>query len=243
MASVAVWRRQRVLNSKAALTPPEELNMNRLPVFAALLVALGLSAPAWGQGPARNIEEKQPLRTRFDVAEAAQLMEVGETALTGQAFMLEKGSLLRADTKLYAKNEVVYLLPMNNFLKAWVEKYRGNGLANGRFELHPEVGNYAARVITDDEGRFRFRGLKSGEYLLWTVLRYEKDHEYLVNTGSSQTVTWSSYGIVTAAVREPVFRTAKATHTYGHNIIRLVTIAAGQAVVDLGGIHGDERGQ
>jgi hypothetical protein len=217
--------------------------MTRLTVFVASLLAVALAAPAWGQGPARHIEEKKPLTVRFDAAEAARLMEVGETALTGQAYMLEKGGLLRADTKLHAKNEVVYLFPMNNFLKAWVERYRSTGLANGRYELHPEVAHYAARVITDDEGRFRFRGLKPGEYLLWTVVRFEKDVEFLQSTGRSQTVTWSSYGIVTAAVREPIFRTAKATHRFGHNIIRLVSIAPDQAVVDLGGIHGDERGQ
>jgi hypothetical protein len=217
--------------------------MIRAKVCAALLLLLGLMPTAWGQGPARHIQEKQPIKIRFDAAEAAQLMEVGEATLSGQAFMLEKGGLLAADTKLYARNQVVYLFPMTAFMKAWVGKYHGKGLSKGSSELQSELFSYVARVISDEEGRFQFRGLKSGDYLVWTILPFEKDHEYLQNTGMSQTVTWSSYGIVTAAVREPVFRAAKATHRFEHNIVRLVTIAPGSGVVDLGGIHGDERRQ
>jgi hypothetical protein len=217
--------------------------MIRAKVFAALLLAAGLAAPAWGQGTVRHITDRPEIKFPFNAAEAAQLMEVGEANLTGQAYLYERTSLLSAGTKLYAKNQVVHLYPMTAFMKAWVEKFRGKGLIYGRFDLHKELDFYSARVITDEDGRFRFRGLKPGDYLLWTVLPYEKDVQVLQDTGRSQTVTWSSFGIVTAAVREPVFRAANATISLEHNIIRLVNIPAGTPVVDLGGIHGDEKRQ
>lgn len=208
----------------------------------AALVAwlLATSLPLAAQD-VRYRQEKLQTTHPFSMEEAAGLMAIGEATLTGQASMTLRKTLLqlRPGTPLYARNQPVYLFPMTQFLRAWVQRHAAGGLRMGMFNLQPELDHVAARTIADREGRFRFRGLKPGQYLLWAVIPYEVEGWISQETGEHQITTFSHWGIVTAAVREPVTRSVKQVRELENHVIHVVEIPPGQSVVDLGEIQGE----
>jgi len=214
--------------------------MHRLPrtAFAALLLAACLPLAAQD---VRYRQEKLQTALPFSMEEAAGLMAIGESTLQGQASMSLRKTLLqlRPGTPLYAREQPVYLFPMTKFLQAWVQRHAAGGLRMGMFNLQPELDHVAARALTDREGRFRFRGLKPGQYLLWVVIPYEVEGWIAQETGQHQITTFSHWGIVTAAVREPVTRSAKQVRELENHVIHVVDIPPGQSVVDLGEIQGE----
>lgn len=185
----------------------------------------------------------------FSMEEASDLMGIGEATLKGQALFTFKKTALQlvGVKKLYARNQVAYLFPMTKFLQAWVARYGAQGLRFGTFNLQPELDHVAARVITDDEGRFTFRGLKPGQYLLWVVIPYEMEGVIQQETGQWQTKTYTSsmstpmgsFSFVSAAVREPVTRAATQVRELENHVIHVVNVPEGQKLVDLGEVQGE----
>lgn len=218
--------------------------MNRFffTMFVPLWVFCALSAQV--QGEVRYRQQRVQDAYPFKMEEAAELMAIGEATLKGQASMTSKKTLLQIvpGTKLYAREQQAFLFPMTSFLRAWVEKYASRGLFYGTFNLQPELDYVAARTLTDQEGRFQFRGLKPGKYLLWIVIPYEVEGTVAQETGAWQTTTFSTFGVVTAAVREPVTRAATAVFELENHVIHVVDIPPGEKLVDLGEIQGEEAG-
>lgn len=208
---------------------------------ALALLLLVAALPVSAQDVRYRREEVQEAFP-FDMEEASGLMAIGETTLTGQASVTFKKSRFQIvpGTTLYAREQQVFLFPMTRFLRAWVERYAPQGLRYGVFNLQPELDLVAARTLTDREGRFVFRGLKPGQYLLWAVFPYEVERLVAQETGQWQTTTFSSFGIVTAAVREPVTRAATQVIELENHVIHVVDIPPGQAKVDLGVVQGEK---
>ncbi|WP_374438683.1 carboxypeptidase-like regulatory domain-containing protein [Inhella sp.] len=209
----------------------------------AIALLLTASLPLAAQD-VRYRQDKLQTVHPFSMEEASGLMAIGESTLQGQASMTLRKTLLqlRPGTKIYAREQPVYLFPMTKFLRAWVQRHAPNGLRMGMFDLQPELDHVAARTLSDREGRFRFRGLQPGQYLLWAVIPYEVEGWIAQETGEHQITTFSHFGIVTAAVREPVTRSVKQVRELENHVIHVVDIPPGRGVVDLGEIHG-ERAQ
>lgn len=203
-----------------------------------LLAALPAQAQRYRSEPLKN-------SLPFDAQEAADLMAIGPVTVRGQASATFKKGLLSPSVTLQARNQVAFLLPMTRFLKAWVAQYaeQEGGLRFAQYFLQPELDDVAARTLTDAEGRFAFRGLRPGQYLLWVAIPYEVDTERQVPTGESLTRTWSSFGIVTAAVREPVTRTERSVTKLENHVIHVITVPEGQTELDLGVVQGEKAGR
>lgn len=207
--------------------------------FFALWLLCTLSGLA--QGEVRYRQERIQDAHPFNLEEAQRMMAIGEATLRGQASMTVKRSRFQIlpGTTLYAREQQAFLFPMTAFLQAWVERHAAQGLFYGKFKLQPELDLVAARTLTDREGRFTFRGLKPGRYLLWVVIPYEQERTIAQETGQWQTTTFSSFGVVTAAVREPVYRAAQQVIELEDHVIHVVDIPPDRSVVDLGEIQGE----
>lgn len=214
------------------------LRWTTLPLLLGALLPLGAQEVRYRRD---KIQEAIP----FSMAEATDLMAIGEATLKGQALFKYRKTLLQVVgvKKLYARDQVAYLFPMTKFLKSWVERYAPQGLRFGTFNLQPELDWVAARTITDQEGRFTFRGLKPGQYLLWVVIPYEMEGVIQQETGQWATRTYTAnvgnFSFVSAAVREPVTRAATVVRELENHVIHVVDIPEGQKVVDLGEIQGE----
>lgn len=211
---------------------------------ATLILLLGMLPPLGAQD-VRYRKERIQDTIPFNMEEASNLMGIGEATLKGQALFKHRKTLLqlKAPTKLYAREQVAYLFPMTKFLKAWVERHAPQGLFYGGFSLQKELDWVAARTITDQEGRFTFRGLKPGQYLLWVVIPYEMERQIEQETGQWATTTYTAnvgnFSFVSAAVREPVTRAATQVVQLENHIIHVVDIPEGQKLVDLQEVQGE----
>lgn len=214
------------------------LRWTTLPLLLGALLPLGSQEVRYRRD---KIQETIP----FSMEEALDLMGIGEATLQGQALFKFKKTRLQlvGVKKLYARDQVAYLFPMTKFLKAWVERYAPQGLFYGGFSLQPELDHVAARTITDAEGRFTFRGLKPGQYLLWVVIPYEMERTIAQETGQWATRTYTAnvgnFSFVSAAVREPVTRAATQVIQLENHIIHVVNVPEGQKLVDLGEVQGE----
>lgn len=214
--------------------------MFRCAPAALLVLMLSSGLPALAQD-VRYRRDKLQDSLPFSYEEAAGLMAIGETTLTGQASMTIKRSRFQIvpGTTLYARDQQVLLFPMTKFLKAWVQRHAAQGLRYGAFNLQPELDTVAARSITDKEGRFGFRGLKPGQYLLWVKIPYEVEGLIEQQTGEWQTTTFSAFNIVTAAVSEPVTRRVTQVRELENDVIHVVDIPPERRLVELGEIQGE----
>jgi hypothetical protein len=182
----------------------------------------------------------------FDPAEAEALLAVGDATLIGRpgASRLPpaaagKARLLRPKPeRVYSQSEIVYLFPYTAHVRRFVEQYGDNRV---RLQLHlTAIGEYTARTLTDDEGRFRFRGLLPGRYVLMTAVPYEAAVTIREDTGRTRTETSFGYGFgyVSGAtsVTSPIYRYRSATSELEHRIVELVEVP-GPGVTDLGEIE------
>jgi hypothetical protein len=181
----------------------------------------------------------------FDPAEAATLLDVGEATLTGRPGASRiplasagKPRLGRPKReRVYTKNEVVYLFPYTAYVQRIVERHRSNP-ALLMLNLNV-VGEYTARTLTDADGRFAFRGLKPGRYVLMTAVPYEAAVTIREDTGRTRTETTFGYGFGyvsgASSVTSPIYRYRNATSELEHRILQLVEVGAG--ATDLGEIE------
>ncbi|QIG54483.1 hypothetical protein G6N82_10270 [Altererythrobacter sp. BO-6] len=228
--------------------------MRPLVASAKALAAAGLLL-----GPATAIAQDEPA----DLAQAQQLIAHGPHTLTGRPGAT-RYSLPQTDAKgkkkkpkskterVYAGNEVVYLLPWSDKVAAAIAK--GNGsIPLTRAYLMTEGGaaqRYNARTLTREDGSFRIRGLKPGRYVLITEVPYQAAVTIRQDTGKTRTeTTTQGYGTFlngvqigfvptsSTSVTSPIYRYDNAISDLKHYIVKVVEVRSDAPVTNLGEIE------
>lgn len=171
-------------------------------------------------------------------------MNVGEHILSGRPGKTryeidEKKRATRKTERIVTKNEVVYLFPHTPAIDAAVRKFGNNPAA-----IATELGvaaRYKARTFTDDDGFFRFRGLKPGRYLLMTAVPYEAATITADDTGKVRTTTFFDYNgwFISGAtsVSEPIYRYRNTVSKFDHPIVKVVDVRPDKPQTALGEIE------
>jgi hypothetical protein len=187
----------------------------------------------------------------FDPADAITGLEAGEATLIGRPSASRKALPSSGKSKIeqvYSKNEVVYLLPFSPFIQSLVTANANN--KGVLIALLAPAQEYSARVLTDDNGYFVFRGLKPGRYLLLTAVPYKAAVTIREDTGKTRTETqYNSTPIFGAegfegfqlesstSITSPIYRYRDAVTDLEHRIIKIVDVKADQTVTNLGEIQ------
>ncbi|MBS2035194.1 hypothetical protein JST97_09395 [bacterium] len=185
-----------------------------------------------------SVQAQPSTRPLFNPAEAEELLAPGEASLTGRIFTVTNGRkalISFFEKRKYGNNLVVYLLPMTGHVKAVTE-----GVADDQLfyvvlsKLDPQAEGWSARVMTDEEGNFRFRALKPGKYLLMATIPYKTEvynHEY---QGEMTTTTYLN-NVPIGFSSESIYKDGPSREIdLDHYIVRMVTVEADQPVTDLG---------
>lgn len=169
---------------------------------------------------------------RFDPQQAIELLAPGGATIKGRPYAIASGGLINRK-KAYPSNKVVYLFPMTTYLKAWHDEYRKDPNI-GRYHLSPEVSQYCAQALTDEEGYFQIRGLKPGRYMLFTEFPYTAKVRQRYDTGRTRTTgqVFSDWSV--ELTTSPIYRTRKVRTDLTRTIFRVVEIKQDRTTVDLG---------
>jgi hypothetical protein len=148
-----------------------------------------------------------PIKTRFDAAEANAMIKGGTATIQGQAWTragLPSGSgVFKGNKKQYApKGTIVALIPITPYFKELYE-FNLRNLQNrdncGITKASPEVEK--ATLVTDvidDKGNFVFKNLKPGEYwVLTTFVATKYSNTTRTPDGYMVTVTGEGTAIAT----------------------------------------------
>ncbi len=212
--------------------------MRLLPLLLAsttLSAALAAPSPAHAQSQA-------------EIDQAIARMEMGTHTLTGRPGATRevlaeagkrKGLFSRGakTERVYTQNEPVTLIPYTPRVEALVNKYIGNSPFMVLSQLG-ELGDYTARVLTDADGSFTFRGLQPGRYLLSTRVRFDAAVTVRDDTGRTRTDTTietDGYNITGASsVTSNIYTYRDSTLELEHDVFKLVEVKADSAVTALG---------
>ena len=186
-------------------------------------------------------------QSQAQLDQAIAQLEFGDNTLTGRPGATRdklaqagqrKGLFGRGakTERVYTRNEPVTLIPYTPLVDAVMQKYRGRpGLVLGSLG---ELRNYTARVLTDDDGVFTFRGLKPGRYLLATTVRFEADITVRDDTGRTRTETTvytEGYNITGASsITSNIYSYRDVTTELEHQVFQIVEVKADSAVTALG---------
>lgn len=122
----------------------------------------------------------------FDPTEAKELLQPGNATIQGLAYTRTKNGLGITGTKTSIAHETVYLLPFTKHLAEWNRQY-SKFIKNRKkqYVLSEECLQFHLSTMTDEYGRFEFKHLKPGKYLLQT--KYYMTHYYNgVDVGTKQ---------------------------------------------------------
>lgn len=168
----------------------------------------------------------------FDAQQATEMLTSGGASVRGRAYVISKRGLLNQE-KTYAKSRIISLFPMTPYLQAWYDRYK-NDIFAGRFELNPATSTYSARVLADDEGRFQFRGLKPGRYLLFTEIPFTTTVRIRQDTGRTRSTVQVFSDWSAEVTTEPIYRSRKVKRDFTGMVHRIVEIKQDGTTVDLG---------
>lgn len=185
----------------------------------------------------------------FDPADAIAGLEAGEAILIGRpSASRTAGSGKSKIERVYSKNEVVYLLPFSPFIQSLVTANANN--KGVLIALLAPAQEYSARVLTDENGYFVFRGLKPGRYLLLTAVPYKAAVTIREDTGKTRTETqynstpifgaegFEGYQLESStSITSPIYRYRDAVTDLEHRILKIVDVRADQTVTNLGEIQ------
>lgn len=225
------------------------------PTVAAATVCVSLLFPT---GPAFPQQAREA-----DAQQASELIAYGPHTLTGRAGATRytlpvtdaKGRKKKPKSRterVYAPNEVVYLIPWTDKVAAAVAKGNGSTLLT-RTYLMTEGGEAArlnARTFTRENGTFRIRGLKPGKYVLVTEVPYKAAVTIKNDTGKTRTETSTQgfpvfqggqqIGFVptsSTSVTSPIYRYDEAVSDLKHYIVKVVEVRGDVPVTDLGEVE------
>lgn len=122
------------------------------------LLALGVAAAV-----AACAKPAEPVKARFDEQAASYILKSGTGTLTGQAFARQVGGGV-----VTAAGETVYLTPVTPFFT----EVRQRNERGERSIIDPSIDKFTKSTIADAEGRFAFRDLHPGEYMVFTQVRW-----------------------------------------------------------------------
>lgn len=140
--------------------------------------------------------------TPFHPAEAEALLAPGEASLTGRIYTVPSGRKALIEffqKRKYGNNLMVYLLPATAHLKSVTQGVSDDQLFYAVLsKLDPQAEVWSARVMTDEEGNFRFRALKPGQYLLLATIPYKTEAYNREYQGEVTTTTYPNRVLITA---------------------------------------------
>jgi len=177
----------------------------------SLIILLFSITPGWSQVP-------NPMNSE-DIKEAVGLLGPGSSTLRGRASAIISGGLLNRKFG-YAKNELVYLYPMTKYMNNWNQEHKRDYVI-GMFFISPEMHDLTARVITDDDGYFKFRGLKAGKYFLITKVNYKATLSEKNDTGRSNLSLNYFSGVISST---PIYSYKTVSQQLDHHIYKIVEI-------------------
>ncbi|UXA54404.1 carboxypeptidase-like regulatory domain-containing protein [Xanthomonas prunicola] len=185
----------------------------------SLVTAIGISA---NRATAVVIEPKPnaPLQARFDTEEAERLLEPGSGSLRGKLEISIKKGMLKKNEKFVAQYQLVTLLPMSSYMRAWEKKYSKDP-SLGMIFIDGRVLPFSARAITSADGSYEFRGLKPGRYLMIAKIPYKLDVVIRNETGQTRhDIDWFNNTITSS----PIYKSSKARVEQEHNIFTIIEI-------------------
>lgn len=197
--------------------------LHRSPWALCLAAVLGgLAAAPLGAEVIRPAST-DALQASFDTEEAERLLEPGSGSLRGSLQLSVDKGLLRKKEAFVARNQLVVLLPMTSYMRAWEKKYGSNPVVGAMF-INPRVVDYSARVLTDTQGNFEFRGLKPGRYLLVSEIPYKQDVTVRTDTGQTRhDIDWFNSTITSS----PIYRENRVRVDQSHDVYTIVEINEG----------------
>lgn len=138
----------------------------------------------------------QPIKSKFNKEETFQLLEKGNSVITGTAFARDHGNSRIAVVNLqkaqYApRGTVVSIIPNSEYLEEWkaVNKKIRKGRKLPEVPIHPDfAASFKTTKVYDDKGHFEFTNLMPGEYILLTSFGYTHRYSYQYYAGSSNLV-------------------------------------------------------
>ncbi|MCS6259885.1 hypothetical protein G3479_11575 [Shewanella baltica] len=117
------------------------------------------------------------LNTQFDAAEAKKLMEKGNNAIEGNAFLRQRGGGV-----VTCSGMTVQLVPATAYATERALSYFGTtesgfaadeGIFNKKMPPRPaDYDKYSKTTVCDSEGRFKFKDLSDGTYYVTTSITW-----------------------------------------------------------------------
>lgn len=110
------------------------------------------------------------IETPFSEDEFIPYAKKGTASIIGQAFMKTKGGDIK-----YAAGNYILLLPVTQYTTeiiriALEEKVEEGGSIDNK---DPRLIKYAKKTMADAEGKFEFNNIPSGEYYVWTAIKWQ----------------------------------------------------------------------
>jgi hypothetical protein len=151
--------------------------------------------------------EVNPIKAKFDAKETNAMLTAGTSSIEGQASTKISEKKLEGNKTQYApKGSLVVLFPQTAYFKEWVKfnlyagniqrpvYWEGRLLEGCSYPLPKEVSdNIAITEVYDDKGRFAFKNLKPGEYLVYVSYVANK-YTHTTKTPNGYVATISSDG-------------------------------------------------
>jgi hypothetical protein len=114
-------------------------------------------------------------QAKFDSAEAAYINETGNTTINGRSFITRKDGVV-----VYAAGSDIALIPtsayaINRVGQIFKEQKSVNiNEVNGKFfeVSEPEYVKFQKIVKADDQGRFTFKNIATGNYFVFTTITW-----------------------------------------------------------------------
>jgi hypothetical protein len=124
----------------------------------------------------------QPIKTKFEAAEAKAMISQGTSSIVGKAYTLDENmpkSAMQSPKKIIPpQGSIVMLIPNTPYFKEWLSfntsiyqkfppEFAGGQLISGcrGFPLPLEVAEQTLLAeVTDNKGSFSFQNLKPGDY-------------------------------------------------------------------------------
>lgn len=129
--------------------------------ISASIASVFLLIPVGCITPAQTVAPRMP----FPAEEYERLPKTGTATVRGQAFLTTRGG----DVKTAAGN-VAILTPVTSFSMEWFN-YARQGI--GVEYSHPRESQYVRQKVADGDGRFIFKEVPAGEYLVKTIVQWE----------------------------------------------------------------------